>query len=177
MFISLDFSPSLSKNQKYTAVPFYNPKVKRQSARIVKTYSYTQEFQKCVYIVKQNMIKNNFYADKDDIIIIDAFCVMTDRRSDSHNLIDAIMDILESAIGVNDRNFMIGSWTWKLKRKKTQKNLIARSRLSTSQKGSVFLKVRKAKLEESLSLMMEKNFTLNLQPSEITELNQLIKDI
>jgi hypothetical protein len=173
VFVALPFLSDLSKNEKYTASPFFNKKNRKFTARIIKTSAYSKAFTLCSHIIKKKAEEVGFKPEDKKTLIVYAHCILNDRRSDSHNLIDATMDIIQDALNVNDRYFQIGSWTCRFtqpkgKKKKDQKSIF--------KKGTLFLKLEMQNSESDLNLMMTTNFINQLESHEKTKFLQMTQE-
>ncbi len=174
MFIVLPLFKELSKNKKNGTRPiFINRKVK---SIIYSKNEYKEKKKLCAEIIRHKLDKEHTSFAKKDILLISAHCILTDNRTDSQNFIDAICDILQEATGVNDKNFMIGNWTWERKTTKKKENLKEKKLQTTSTEALILLKLKKLNLEESLSTNLMNNFTSNLTSQEKIELAQMIQD-
>lgn len=139
MLLTMPYFTQLSKNNRNEITYIYRNR--KKIPVIVKSYSYTSACKKIFDILDAQIKSKKVKFEEDDTLIISVFCSMFNRRSDSHNLIDALMDILQVCTGVNDRNFQIN--TWLNEHKRDQSKTINKLQKSFLSKGNIFIKIKR----------------------------------
>lgn len=176
MLFILPFSPELSKNQRSF------PKISRSRqgnlfASITKKTSYSDEQEAQIWELRKQLKEHypEFRPKQNAKYILNVLCVVTDRRSDSHNLIDATMDILQEVLGSNDKNFYIESWVpfYKPRRKLSK---IEKALDLDKIKGRVFIRIKEA--DESYEQSMLSRFQEELESvNDLVRFNQKFSEV
>jgi hypothetical protein len=171
MLIVLPFSPELSKNKR-SFVKLARSKQGNLFGRITKTTQYSDEFETQIFLAR-NQIKNRYPDYKfnpESTYMVDVLNVVTDRRSDSHNLVDATMDILQEVTGVNDRNFQLVGWpSYHKERRKLSK--IEKALELQNLKGKVFIEIVEAHEDIEKTLLEQFRGNLSERDKDIFDLS------